>query len=535
MLAAWVVQVHVQVDVQCNVPQHAPCVVVVKHNFWNAPMKISSSYLKHVYWIGAFLPLILKGLGNAFLMKISVALPLSCFLVHALSIHSNRSIIITALLSLLVLFEWPLVHLMGFWAFASIAILGQTTVGRALASTFLGLWLLQLTDLGSWSAHPYFAAPTFIFLYYIGIQLQVRLLYPLAFTSIICTLGQLYIIYTVEPTVTISQDPHVARGYSPGPMLAKILNGITVHPGHTEGDIAISSLIFDQGPHNANQLIVLLDEHDIQFDDPRKVLIPHNAQQIEPWFCNQLFGNQYILEAVARDGLWMANLGGSLKPKGKLLLGSLSHAGHQTFTPLVLKVGKYVYVQDSDSFVDRIANRQEHILKEIVFGRSLPRIMNLLFCIFLFLPFSAQAFVIPIVILLLQIPTVGNVRVQATLDWPHEPSKASGVMTSLVDAGYNYTMGTTQTIMLVIGAGRNAQVNTSEKLVLLEPMATVRIGQHVVQACLEPRGELNDITDSRELTLDGASQGVSTLQVDGIRVIGTGSPAKLNWSLWLNY
>lgn len=478
-----------------------------------------------------------------FLMKASVGLALGHALFNTFSEKKwSRSLIVVSL-CLLAYFQWPIVHLWGFWAFVLLAGYGKNNLETvSLAASLLVLWMAQETSWGSWTAIPWNGIAFFL-ICYLGIRwlektyFNHRLFYIILSCCIINTSYDIVKISLSSPDIQIAQDKNVLPSYSPGPMLAKILNGKLVEPGQASGDIGISSVIFDGGPYHGSHHI-LLAEHDILPSDPYGVLTKANTQQIEPWAHNQLIGNQYLLEAVARDGLWMANLGGSLKPIGKLLLGSLSHDDDHIVTPLVTKYHNFTYVQDSDSFVDGLANRQENILKEIVIGRELPRILNLLFCISLvFSPFLIGLIVrscslISICCLLL-IPKEGQVRIIANLDWPHEPSKASGVMTSLVGNGYLMQMGNKKSQILVVGEGKTASAYPTEKLVILEPGAKVTIGKDVICSGIEPVDNEENIVDGRKLFINNEETS-PMLSHDGIRIIGTGSPSKLEWKRWLD-
>lgn len=397
------------------------------------------------------------------------------------------------------------------------------------------MWLLQETELGSWSALPHFAIPLFVFILFLGAKLKKIVLYPLLFACIIYTAIDISYLVINKPVIQVSQNSQLAKGYSPGPLLAKILHAEVVTPGNFSGDIGISSLIFDKGPFKSSKYHILLAEHDLDYNDEN--LIPENAQQKEPWVFNQMFGNQYLLEAIARDGTWMGNLGGSLNPSGKLLLGSYSHFGKQKFTPLVIKHRNVIYVQDSDSFVDRVASRQVNTVKEITLGRVTCRAINIVFCLLILFPFNTYGFMCriltPLIILAwLQIPIKGDVRIVADIDWPHEPSKASGVLASLTDSGFYFLKGNTAAQLLIVGQGNSTIVMPSEKLIVLEPDATVYLNTHKVKADKLPLGQKSNVTDSRMVYVDDNPVDI-TVEIDGHIIIGSGSPAKTEWKKWL--
>jgi hypothetical protein len=70
-----------------------------------------------------------------------------------------------------------------------------------------------------------------------------------------------------------------------------------------------------------------------------------------------------------------------------------------------------------------------------------------------------------------------------------------------------------------------------EKLVVAEPKAVVRIGSHLIEVDDLPLGFVDRIADSRNLILDGKNVG-PTVTVDGVTVVGTGSPTLVPRELW---
>lgn len=484
-----------------------------------------------------FILLIAKGFGSIFFMKLGVAIVLGRICYDMLINREYFKALFTLLACLGVYLQWPLVHLWGFWVFILFAVYGfKKPEAIGVCMSLLGLWLLQESTVGSWTAVPYISIFAYYLVYFISMSFKKSLFYASLILCMWLTSWQIYKIMGQELKIEISHDPTVMPSYSPGPLLAKILNGTIVEPGSVSGDVGISSIIFDKGPYQASRHI-LLSEHDIQVPETDPVLRRANSQQLEPWFANQPFGNQYLLEAVARDGLWMANFGGSLNTNGKLLLGSLRHQGDQFITPLVVEHDRFVYVQDSDSFVDRIVPHQENIVREIVVGRVLPRILNLCFCGLILMDFTAFGLVFNLVSLgiilgILGVSKSGDVRIVAKTDWPHEPSKASGVMTSLVDNGFNFRRGDIDARVLVVGTGQFAVAKSTEVLVILEPEASVKIEDCVIRADKKPIGTQHEIIDCRNLLVDDCENGVKIV-IDNTTVVGTGSPAKMNWKKWI--
>jgi hypothetical protein len=474
-----------------------------------------------------------KGFGSIYLTKLGVGVVLGYAMNNVIFQRKYLNVFFVLSLCLTAYLQWPLVHLWGFWVCLIFSIYSiRDPVAIAVSSSLLGIWLLQESAIGSWTAVPYVSLIVFPAIYFVSMWVGRPIFFGLLIACLLVTGYQVFELATSNPRVEISHDKTILPSYSPGFMLAKILNGSIVDPGKVAGDIGISSVIFDKGPYRGSKHI-LLAEHDIQPPENDPVLRCSNAQQSEPWYSNQFFGNQYLLEAVARDGFWAGNLGGSLNANGRLLLGSLTHHGDQLVAPLVVQYDRYIYVQDSDSFVDRLANRQENIVKEISIGRIFPRILNIFFCIIIFFDLTTLGLLIrltSVVVMLgcLGVPRSGDVRIVGNIDWPHEPSKASGVMTSLIDSGYPFLLGDTNARILVVGSGMFAVRKSTETLVILEPGASVRIDRWLVCAKNDPIGNREGIVDCRNLLLDDQEVGPE-IQIGDVTIVGTGSPSKINW------
>ena len=105
-------------------------------------------------------------------------------------------------------------------------------------------------------------------------------------------------------------------------------------------------------------------------------------------------------------------------------------------------------------------------------------------------------------------------------------------MASLVDSGYLMLLGSKNSQILVVGQGKTAMAKQTEKLVILEPGATVFIGKHLIRSSMAPTDDEHGVTDSRKLFINNEATS-SLLFLDGVKVIGTGSPSKLEWGKWI--
>ena len=89
--------------------------------------------------------------------------------------------------------------------------------------------------------------------------------------------------------------------------------------------------------------------------------------------------------------------------------------------------------------------------------------------------------------------------------------------------------------VLIVEAGRSARKQSAERLVILEPGAKVTIGTVTIGADALPLGDASGIPDARSLYLaDGRTVGPTT-EIDGTKIIATGSPALLPLEIWQQY
>lgn len=475
------------------------------------------------------------GLGHQLIFRFSTALLLGLLLQHHLLSEKNitsASVFKIVLCLFTAWLFWPIVYLYGFWAFV---INDDSENGnifwRANCIALLFFWLIQATFIGSWTLLPHIGIPLFLLTCFIAIFVPRRTRTILAIGCILLSLIQLT---TIRENVQISYNPTLDSGYRHGAVLAKLLNGKLVDPNAVSGNVGITSLIQKSGENHAKYPIVLVD-HD-QIPSPTYPAVSKgNVTQTEPWYSNQLFGDQYLLAAIAEDCQWVSHLGGKLAAKGKLMLAMRTDQGIE---PVVLQYGKTIYVNDSDAFVDRLANYQRCGIKEIVYGSAIYRSINIFFVLAMLLSrYKKSEILASIALLIFAIfyttqPVPGDIRIIGKVCFPHEPSRVSGVMRSLVDAGFPYVRGTTDCTLLVVDGNQKAKVKSTERVVIGCDKAAILLGDNTIRIGEIPLGDINDVVDARNIIVNGKTQGAN-IRINDTIVIGTGSPAKQGWSKWL--
>lgn len=439
----------------------------------------------------------------------------------------------------LLMLNWSIVHLFGFWVlllYLPTGNLRDKSKWSCLSSAMLIVWIVQSASFVKLSIIPIVSIPIFIssaiIIYFMPRWVHIIF-------AACCIFISLFDISMIQrkTRIEMSHDPMVENCYTQSEAITHLLSANIVAPGHVSGDVGISSLFFDKGPNKASKRIFLV-EHGQKPSSDHKIIAGGEVSQWQPWSSNQLFGDQYLLTAIAMDGQWNSNVGGRLHPNGKLILASSRHPDFWLFEPLVVECGQDIYIQDSDPFVDRLVPYQENAIIELVRGCVEYRVLNIIMVIASLLPYCFSAislFVIIILSLLLlsKFPVKGDVRLVGRIESPHEPSRISGVLRSLSDAGYPMLRGTSGCHILVVDENSKALVKASETFILAGPGSTVSIPSCKIKVSDIPLGNVDDVVDARELLIDGKVVG-PIYSIHGITIIGTGSPAKQEWKKWLH-
>ncbi|MBI4025672.1 MAG: hypothetical protein HY360_11880 [Verrucomicrobia bacterium] len=488
---------------------------------------------RHVLLWTAASAVVAKGGGSLSAFKISAGLCIGLSAWSALSAKDIYGVVRASAGLLLLLIWWPAAHLLGFWVF--VLGFGDACAYRrfgwhAPSASLLLLWLAQCTERGSWTAVPMVAFPTFLALCLIFFFTSRRATTWLVGLCALATLGEIPLAGGVTQ---IFEDSSVSPPYRQGPVLAKIVGGMVRASGNTDGDpLIVRASHADEAIMWAQRKLIVLVEHEDRGSPSLPVIRGGEISQREPWSDNQFFGNQYLLAAVAQDGQWVSNLGGRLGKSGRLLLGSNTHRGGDSIEPLVISHRDRVYIQDSDPFVDRLSAYQPTAIREIVRGVIMFRLVNLGFAITslagtVWGTLAASGLFVTIVVWL-ALPQAGDVRISGRVCWPHEPAKLSGVLRSLVDAGQVMVRGDKHCRLLIVGDGRSETVRPGERLVLASPDSTIRVGRKSFHVDDLPLGDVDGVVDARTVSGHGC-----VTVVDGVTIIGTGSPSKQEWTKWL--
>ncbi len=480
-------------------------------------------------------PLLLtRGFGSGELFKLIVGLCFGLLLFLNIRARDRVGLITTALSFLFALLWWQVVYLFGFWI-VILAIAGRNgkSIPNSIPSALLVIWILQEFAVGNFTYVPYLVAPTYILICWLGNRVN-SIIY--SFLAVICALCTIFEIARPRADVQVQYNRTLADGYSYGKILAKIIGAELISAKPVAGTIGITSLTADGLPNNSLRPIHLL-EHGLASSLQSTPIINGDIAQTRPWTRNQLMGNQYLLAALGKDRQWVSNLGGRLEFTGRVLLASTRHSGGHYLEPIVTVYKDTTYINDSDPFVDRLANYQSAALWEIVHKTKTFRIANLAMLIgSLLVRRSINASLLGMIagLILVAFPpsSKGDIRIIGNVGWPHESSKISGTLRSLADTGYTYLRGTKNCKALIVDSGKSTRVRDGEKIVIGLPGATIKIRNHIVTVSDLPVGNLEGITDARNLLVD-LKVGRPIIRLGDVTVIGTGSPAKLEWSKWL--
>lgn len=328
-------------------------------------------------------------------------------------------------------------------------------------------------------------------------------------------------------TLGVAWDPRLPTGQQVGETLCKILKTQRVYSDSADLTVSMTSSPPTSAPIGKRAFVI---EHGATLNSDFSLTRNGDQEQPHPWFRNQYCGDQYVLFAVAQDKGWMSNLGGVLQVQGQQLLSL--RVGTQ-FLPLVVRKGNTLFFQDSDPILNKIAPYQTHALYEIFLGARTPRLLNILLASLALATSGTLAMGLLLLTgcalaYLCLWPVPGDIRFIGPVTEVHEPSKTAGVLRSLNEAGFHYLPGTTGTSVLVVDAGKSAVASPTEKLIVLMPQATVRVGQHTIAAEEPPQGRTHDIEDARLLNIDG-TQAPPRITLQDLTIIGTGSPSKLKW------
>lgn len=349
----------------------------------------------------------------------------------------------------------------------------------------------------------------------------------LLFALVSITLHQLL---APQPKFVVKEESTFSYGYKIGAALQKSFPD-------TFGDGAVirSNIHGTKIPPSTPGIVIA--EHDTPPELLAGRIKPENFTQPTPWSNNEFLGNQYWRYAIRKDGLLVSNLGGQLTSTGRIFLALPSP---NPFYPAILatQLGKTLYCSDSDYWINRLCNYQKNLIGVILSEKKtiwVPYVVNII-CILVAI-FSLWRSWITICGILILIPLAlgntsrdGDIRLIGPSYNPHDPARAWAVARRLQDDGINATIGDKRAKAIVIEEGYSANIG-GEKLVIAEPRSTAKIGSHTIQVQDVPLGVVDSIPDARNLIIDGRPSGAKSV-VDGVTIIGTGSPALTPSDLW---
>lgn len=259
-----------------------------------------------------------------------------------------------------------------------------------------------------------------------------------------------------------------------------------------------------------------------------------NYRQPRPWGNNTLIGPEHLLFAVKRDSVYIFNLGARIRPE----LGSkiLSFYDSGEVVPIIIQKNKKLIFADSDMLTDRLASYQHNLITAIAGTDLMTRSFfiasalmllltcftkkNILFCVLflgtyiLFLHLEKKS---------------GSVRyVGRDLKWAHS-DLGYGLVRALQDQDVMVTHGKKNSIILVV-ASKSTAVLSSERYVVLEPLAEVTIGNHLLKSLDLPLGTKDGVVDARNILFDNKVCGPKITLGTNITVYATGTPSALDFS-----
>ena len=262
-----------------------------------------------------------------------------------------------------------------------------------------------------------------------------------------------------------------------------------------------------------------------------------NFTQKSPWHKNSLIAAEPFRVNMAQDGCLVMNFGSRIAwGKPRPIWGMCDSGG---FSMLCAYDGNRLIFGDADMAGDMLSPYQEHIWRHLS-GKDVTYrvwlvaagIVLILFVVLERFVTVASFLVVALSLLLnaslLLPPHEGGVRyVGYNIGYPHT-SLCYGLVRAMHKAGINVLFTRSKARILAIGAG-HAAARQAEQIIILEPDAKVVIGGKVYVAGCVPMGEVEGVVDAREILEEcGRAIGSAKIEVDGVRIVATGSPSLLD-------
>lgn len=257
-----------------------------------------------------------------------------------------------------------------------------------------------------------------------------------------------------------------------------------------------------------------------------------NFFQPRPWSHNALIAGEPLRVAAALDGALISNIGAKCTDAFGHILYAMTDG--VSVVPLALNINNKLVLADSDYASNVLAPYQRNLLRRItgtdVGWRIYWCVLSLVLmgCIFIrgiwWLPMLNMG----IFVGLMLIPIEGDIRyIGQPCLWPHT-TQAGGIARALQESGHNVVFGNKNTNILVIAEGYHASARETEKLIILEPDASVLIQGIKYTAGNIPQGDVEGVRDARTIDREGKIIAYGKASVGEVEIIATGSPALTN-------
>lgn len=306
----------------------------------------------------------------------------------------------------------------------------------------------------------------------------------------------------------------------------------------SEGIGAAISKITNETSCESGQLVYLNHEYTL-VNTSGSLYLDHEARtdydvgdffQSRPWSHNALIAGEPFRVAVAMDGALISNIGAKCTDVyGHILYAMVDGL---TVCPLALNINNKLILADSDYVSNALAPYQPHLLRRITgtdygwrvyWGVLSLMLIGSLLTKSVWLPLLNMGIFLALVLN----PIEGDVRyIGKPCLWPHT-TQAGGIVRVMQENGQNVIFGNKSTKILAISEGYHATVREEEKLIILEPDASVYIQGIKYTAGNIPQGDVEGIRDARTIDKEGRIIACGRASVDGVEIIATGSPARI--------
>lgn len=284
--------------------------------------------------------------------------------------------------------------------------------------------------------------------------------------------------------------------------------------------------------------------YDIDIAQEDSFATTSRLQQNTPWHSQSYIGNQYYLESICKDGGLYSNIGVILKKTDSRQNILSRPTGLTDSYSLITKDGGTLYLNDSDYTSSYLANYQKNFIRELVGNDIRPNIIRLynvmcLCALIVILYFCCIhkkkvyyvsvifAFIPTLYIYIYEQQESGEIRMVGKIFNSHESSGFDGVPKMINANGYDYCVGHKNAIVLIVKTGESAECK-NEKTIVAESGATITVDGKIFTIDETPLGIVDNIVDARNIIYEGKILGTQ-VNVNGKTIIGTNSPAKLEW------